>query len=88
MSGRDPKPDGTPPNNWLSIFGGSAWQWDARRQQYYMHNFLTTQPELNVHNPEVQDALGGRDPRSSGSTKASMASGSTRSTSTSIRRRT
>lgn len=53
----DPKPDGTPPNNWLSIFGGSAWQWDARRCQYYLHNFLTSQPDLNFHNPDVQDAL-------------------------------
>ncbi|MFD0909680.1 alpha-glucosidase [Ruegeria arenilitoris] len=53
----DPKPDGTPPNNWLSIFGGSAWQWDTRRQQYYLHNFLTSQPDLNFHNPDVQDAL-------------------------------
>ncbi|MDX3926347.1 MAG: alpha-glucosidase family protein [Shinella sp.] len=53
----DSKPDGTPPNNWLSIFGGSAWQWDPTRLQYYMHNFLTSQPDLNLHNPEVQDAL-------------------------------
>lgn len=53
----DPKPDGTPPNNWLSIFGGSAWQWDSRRMQYYMHNFLVSQPDLNFHNPDVQDAL-------------------------------
>ncbi len=53
----DPKPDGTPPNNWLSIFGGSAWQWDTRREQYYLHNFLTSQPDLNFHQPEVQDAL-------------------------------
>lgn len=53
----DPKPDGTPPNNWLSIFGGSAWQWDARRMQYYMHNFLSEQPDLNFHNGEVQDAV-------------------------------
>ncbi len=53
----DAKNDGTPPNNWLSIFGGSAWQWDTRRCQYYMHNFLTSQPDLNFHNPEVQDAL-------------------------------
>jgi alpha-glucosidase len=52
----DPKEDGTPPNNWLSIFGGSAWQWDTRRCQYYMHNFLTSQPDLNFHNPEVQQA--------------------------------
>ncbi|WP_172330932.1 alpha-amylase family glycosyl hydrolase [Mangrovicoccus sp. HB161399] len=53
----DPKPDGTPPNNWLSIFGGPGWQWDARRCQYYMHNFLTSQPDLNLHNPDVQQAL-------------------------------
>ncbi|MBV2361057.1 DUF3459 domain-containing protein [Thalassococcus sp. CAU 1522] len=53
----DPKPDGTPPNNWLSIFGGPAWQWDGRREQYYLHNFLTSQPDLNFHNPDVQDAL-------------------------------
>jgi len=53
----DPKPDGTPPNNWLSIFGGSAWHWDSRRMQYYLHNFLVSQPDLNFHNPAVQDAL-------------------------------
>ena len=53
----DAKPDGTPPNNWLSIFGGSAWEWDGERQQYYLHNFLKEQPDLNFHEPEVQDAL-------------------------------
>lgn len=53
----DPKPDGSPPNNWQSVFGGPAWTWDPRRGQYYFHNFLTTQPDLNVHNPSVQDAL-------------------------------
>ena len=53
----DSKPDGTPPSNWLSIFGGSAWQWDPTRLQYYLHNFLTSQPDLNLHNPEVQEAL-------------------------------
>jgi len=53
----DARPDGSPPNNWLSIFGGSAWQWDTRRQQYYMHNFLAEQPDLNFHNRAVQDAL-------------------------------
>lgn len=52
-----PQPDGTPPNNWLSIFGGSAWQWDSRRLQYYLHNFLSSQPDLNFHNTDVQDAL-------------------------------
>ncbi len=53
----DPRPDGTPPNNWQSVFGGPAWTWDARRRQYYMHTFLKEQPQLNVHNPRVQDAL-------------------------------
>ncbi|SMR72576.1 alpha-glucosidase [Aliiroseovarius halocynthiae] len=53
----DPKPDGNPPNNWLSIFGGPAWQWDGQRQQYYLHNFLASQPDLNFHCPDVQNAL-------------------------------
>lgn len=53
----DSRGDGSPPNNWLSIFGGSAWQWDTRRRQYYLHNFLVEQPDLNFHNPEVQDAV-------------------------------
>ncbi|MDX8512361.1 alpha-glucosidase family protein [Mesorhizobium captivum] len=53
----DAKPDGNAPNNWLSLFGGPAWEWDATRRQYYMHNFLAAQPDLNFHNPEVQDAL-------------------------------
>jgi len=53
----DAKPDGSPPNNWLSIFGGSAWEWDTTRCQYYMHNFLTSQPDLNFHNPDVQNEL-------------------------------
>ncbi|WP_428244207.1 alpha-glucosidase [Gynuella sp.] len=53
----DPKPDGTAPNNWLSMFGGPAWQWDTTRQQYYQHNFLASQPDLNFHNREVQDAI-------------------------------
>ncbi|CAD5366264.1 putative alpha-glucosidase [Rubrivivax sp. A210] len=53
----DARDDGTPPNNWLSIFGGSAWQWDTRRRQYYLHNFLTSQPDLNFHHPEVQQAV-------------------------------
>ena len=53
----DPKPDGTPPNNWLSIFGGSAWQWDGGRMQYYLHNFLTSQPDLNFHCPQVKAEL-------------------------------
>lgn len=53
----DPKADGSPPNNWQSVFGGPAWTWDARRRQYYMHNFLSAQPQLNGHHPAVQDAL-------------------------------
>ena len=53
----DARDDGNPPNNWLSIFGGSAWQWDTGRLQYYMHNFLTSQPDLNFHNPAVQQAI-------------------------------
>ncbi|WP_133501057.1 alpha-glucosidase family protein [Cognatilysobacter terrigena] len=52
----DAKPDGTPPNNWLSIFGGVAWRWEPRRCQYYLHNFLSSQPDLNFHNPEVRAA--------------------------------
>ncbi len=53
----DPKPDGSAPTNWLSVFGGPAWEWDAVRKQYYLHNFLTSQPDLNFHNPDVQDAM-------------------------------
>jgi alpha-glucosidase len=53
----DAKPDGSPPNNWLSIFGGSAWEWDGERMQYYLHNFLTQQPDLNFHCPAVQDEM-------------------------------
>jgi alpha-glucosidase len=53
----DPQPDGTPPNNWPSVFGGSAWMFEARRRQYYLHNFLTEQPDLNFHTPETVDAL-------------------------------
>ncbi|KQZ94153.1 alpha-glucosidase [Mesorhizobium sp. Root157] len=53
----DARPDGTAPNNWLSVFGGPAWEWDSTRRQYYQHNFLASQPALNFHNPQVQDAL-------------------------------
>lgn len=53
----DAKPDGSPPSNWQSVFGGPAWTWDARRGQYYLHNFLNSQPQLNLHNPQVQQAV-------------------------------
>ena len=53
----DAKPDGTAPANWLSVFGGPSWEWDSTRRQYYLHNFLASQPDLNFHNPDVQDAL-------------------------------
>jgi alpha-glucosidase len=53
----DPSTDGTPPNNWLSVFGGPAWTWEPRRRQYYLHHFLGNQPTLNLHNPAVMDAL-------------------------------
>ncbi len=54
---RDPGPGGEPPNNWLSIFGGSAWEWDEATGQYYYHAFLKEQPDLNWRNPEVLDAM-------------------------------
>ncbi|NMH64068.1 alpha-glucosidase [Shewanella salipaludis] len=53
----DPREDGSAPNNWLAIFGGCAWEWEPRRQQYYLHNFLRSQPDLNFHNPEVRRAV-------------------------------
>ena len=53
----DPKPDGSPPNNWPAVFGGPAWEYDPGREQYYLHNFLIEQPDLNFHHPDVQDAL-------------------------------
>jgi alpha-glucosidase len=54
---RDGKPDGGPPNNWLSEFGGSAWQHDAETDQYYYHAFLKEQPDLNWRNPAVREAI-------------------------------
>lgn len=53
----DCKPDGTPPNNWLSVFGGPAWTWDTRREQYYLHHYLSSQPKLNWRNPEVKERI-------------------------------
>lgn len=54
---QDNNPDGSVPNNWLSVFGGSAWEWDETTQQYYYHAFLKEQPDLNWRNPEVQKAM-------------------------------
>jgi alpha-glucosidase len=53
----DPKPDGSPPNNWLSAFGGPAWTLDKRSGQYFLHNFLPQQPDLNWWNPAVRNAF-------------------------------
>ncbi len=54
---RDPKPSGAPPNNWLGVFGGSAWELDERTGQYYLHSFLKEQPDLNWRNPDVKAAM-------------------------------
>jgi glycosidase len=54
---RDPKPDGSPPNNWISVFGGSAWAWDEASGQFYLHSFLAEQPDLDWRNPEVKAAM-------------------------------
>jgi alpha-glucosidase len=54
---RDPAPGGGPPNNWLSEFGGSAWEYDAASGQYYYHAFLRQQPDLNWRNPLVRQAM-------------------------------
>jgi len=53
----DPAADGTPPNNWLSVFGGAAWAWEPRRRQFYLHHFLPSQPKLNLRNRAVVDAI-------------------------------
>jgi alpha-glucosidase len=54
---RDAQPDGGLPNNWLSSFGGTAWEWDFATEQYYYHAYLTEQPDLNWRNPELQAAM-------------------------------
>src|SRR3989344_2957623 len=56
---RDPKEDGSPPNNWLSIFGGSAWTFDETTRQYYFHSFLPEQPDLNWRNEAVRNEMMG-----------------------------
>ena len=53
----DPKEDGTAPNNWLAILDLCVWEWEPRRQQYYLHNFLRSQPDINFHNPDVRQAV-------------------------------
>ncbi len=53
----DPKPDGAPPNNWQASFGGPSWTWSPRRRQYYLHNFLPSQPDLNYWSPQVQEEI-------------------------------
>lgn len=54
---RDAKPDGSPPTNWISLAGGSAWQWHEPTQQYYLHSFMPEQPDLNWDNPNVRTAM-------------------------------
>ena len=54
---RDPRPDGSPPNNWISMFGGPAWEWDDATGQYYLHSFLRQQPDLDWRNPDVRAAM-------------------------------
>src|SRR3712207_6321718 len=54
---RDPAPDGGPPNNWLSVFGGPAWTFDEATGQYFYHAYLEEQPDLNWRNPEVREAM-------------------------------
>ena len=54
---QDAAPDGGPPNNWVSVFGGSGWEWDALTGQYYYHAFVKEQPDLNWRNPDVVDAM-------------------------------
>jgi alpha-glucosidase len=54
---RDPRPDGSPPSNWISMFGGPAWEWDEPTAQYYLHTFLPQQPDLNWRNPTLREAM-------------------------------
>mgnify|MGYP001290744269 CR=1 FL=1 len=54
---KDARPDGSPPNNWLGSWGGSAWEWDATTHQYYLHSYHKTMPDLNWRNPAVKEAM-------------------------------
>jgi glycosidase len=54
---RDPKPDGSLPNNWISMFAGPSWEWDTATGQFYLHTFLPEQPDLNWRNPAVKEAM-------------------------------
>jgi len=54
---KDPKEDGSEPNNWESIFNGSAWEYDELTNQYYFHLFSKKQPDLNWDNSEVRNAV-------------------------------
>ena len=72
----DPAPDGGVPNNWLSRFGGSGWEFDPMTAQYYYHSFLTEQPDLNWRNPVVRGAMA--EVLNSGYAEGSTASASTR----------
>lgn len=54
---RDPAPGGGPPNNWISDFGGSSWEWDEKTEQFYLHAFLKSQPDLNWRQPELREAM-------------------------------
>lgn len=54
---RDPKPDGSPPTNWLSVFGGPAWTYNEKTKQYYLHSYLPEQPDLNWRNKEVGEGM-------------------------------
>lgn len=55
----DPRADGSPPNNWLSVFGGPAWRWEPRRRHYALHHFLPAQPALNLADSVTLDAMAG-----------------------------
>ena len=77
---KDPAPDGSEPNNWISVFSGPAWTYDDRTGQYYLHSFLSEQPDLNWRNDETKQAMLDT-PSGSGSAGESTGSGWTPATS-------